>query len=298
MSEIKNIIRALRLPFILASILPFIFGSLLAKDKLDALNFFLGLVTVAATHLCANLINDYADSQSGADWRDRKFYAFFGGSKLIQEGVFAEVFYYYLAIFFGGIALVCVALLAVSLKSLAIIGLYLLILFLGWSYSMRPIQFAYRGAGELIIFTLFGPAVVMGGYFIQTKIFPAWEVFLLSLPFGFFTAAILFANEIPDFTQDIKSGKYTWVNLLGPQNSFLVYYLLMCLGFSAIILVINLGYLSKLAALSLLFVPLAIKSGYILQKYWMDKDKLVESSKATVVIQILVSLILISDLLL
>jgi 1,4-dihydroxy-2-naphthoate octaprenyltransferase len=298
MSAIKNIIRALRLPFILASTLPFIFGSLLAKDKLNALNFILGLVAVGATHLCANLINDYADSQSGADWRDRKFYAFFGGSKLIQEGVFAEVFYFYLALLFGGLALICITVLAVSLKSLSIIGFYLLILFLGWSYSMRPIQFAYRGLGELIVFTLFGPAVVMGGYFIQTKIFPAWEVFILSLPFGFFTAAILFANEIPDFTQDIRSGKFTWVNLLGPQNSFLIYYLLVCLGFSAIILVVYLGYLSKISALSVLFIPLAVKSGYVLQKYWMDKDKLVESSKATVTIQTFVSLILILDLLL
>ena len=163
---------------------------------------------------------------------------------------------------------------------------------------MKPIQFAYRGLGELIIFTLFGPAVVMGGYFIQTKIFPAAEIFILSLPFGCFTAAILFANEIPDFTQDIRSAKFTWVNLLGPQNSFLIYYLLMGLGFSAIILAVHLVYLSQLAMLSLFFIPLAIKAGYILKKYWMDKDKLVESSKITVVVQALISLILISDLLL
>jgi len=296
MSGIKNIIRALRLPFILASVLPFIFGSLLAKDRFNGLNFILGLVAVAATHLCANLINDYADSQSGTDWRDRKFYGLFGGSKLIQDGVFAEIFYYYLALFFAGLALLCIAALAISLKSVSIIGFYLLILFLGWSYSMKPIQFSYRGIGELIIFTLFGPAVVMGGYFIQTKIFPAGEIFILSLPFGFFTAAILFANEIPDFTQDIRSGKYTWVNLLGPQNSFLIYYLLMCLGFSAIVLAVYLGYLSKLAALSLFFILPAIRAGYILKKYWMDKEKLVESSKISITIQALASLILILDL--
>jgi 1,4-dihydroxy-2-naphthoate octaprenyltransferase len=255
---IKNYIRALRLPFILASTLPFIFGSLLAKDRFNGFNFFLGLVAVAATHLCANLINDYADSQSGTDWRDRKFYGFFGGSKLIQEGVFAEIFYYYLALLFGGIALLCIGALAISLRSFSIIGFYLLILFLGWS----------------------------------------WEVFILSLPFGFFTAAILFANEIPDFTQDSGCGKYTWVNWLGPQNSFLIYYLLMSLGFSAIILAVHLVYLSQLAMLCLFFVPLAIKAGYIQKKYWMDKDKLVQPSKLTIAIQALTSLILIADLLL
>ena len=297
-NTIRNIVRALRLSFVLVSTLPFIFGSLLAKDKFNGLNFILGLAVVAATHLCANLINDYADSESGADWRDRKFYGFFGGSKLIQEGVFAEIFYFNLAVFFGGLAFLGVTALAISLKSFSIIGFYLLILFLGWSYSMKPIQFAYRGLGELIIFTLFGPAVVMGGYFIQTKIFLAGEIFILSLPFGFFTTALLFANEIPDFTQDKKSAKFTWVNLLGPQKSFLVYYLLMSLGFLSIILAVYLGYLTKLAILCIFFIPLAIKSGYILQKYWMDKDKLVESSKLTIAIQALASLILISDLLL
>lgn len=295
---VKNIVRALRMPFVLASILPFIFGSLLAKDEFNTLNFILGLLCVAATHLCANLINDYADSQSGTDWRDRKFYGFFGGSKLIQEGIFAEIFYFYLAVLFGGLALLCVACLAISLRSFSAIGFYLLILFLGWSYSMKPIQFVYRGMGELIIFTLFGPAVVMGGYFIQTKIFPAWQVFILSLPFGFFTTAILFANEIPDFRQDKESAKFTWVNFLGPQNSYLLYYSLMGLGFLSIILAVYLGYLSRLAILSLFFIPLAIKSGNILRKCWRDKAKLVESSKITIAIQILVSLILISDLLL
>ena len=78
--DIKIIIRALRLPFITASILPFIAGSLLAQDDFSFLMFFLGLLTVVMTHLGANLINDYSDSRSGADWKDNKFYGLFGGS--------------------------------------------------------------------------------------------------------------------------------------------------------------------------------------------------------------------------
>ena len=80
---LKNIIRALRLPFLSASILPFVFGSLVVRKQFNLPAFILGLMAAAFTHLSANLINDYADSKSGVDWQDKRFFGFFGGSKLI-----------------------------------------------------------------------------------------------------------------------------------------------------------------------------------------------------------------------
>jgi 1,4-dihydroxy-2-naphthoate octaprenyltransferase len=64
---LKNIIRALRFPFLCASVLPFVFGSLIQKHNFNLSGFLLGLVAVMGTHLSANLINDYADSKSGVD---------------------------------------------------------------------------------------------------------------------------------------------------------------------------------------------------------------------------------------
>jgi len=140
----SNLVRALRLPFITASILPFVFGSLLAKNNFNLSNFFLGLICAIGMHLSANLINDYADSKSGADWQDRKFYNFFGGSKLIQEGILSEKFYLNAAVICFIIASLSIVLLAVILQSLLIIGLYFLILFLAWSYSIKPLAFSYH----------------------------------------------------------------------------------------------------------------------------------------------------------
>ena len=85
-------VRALRLPFITASIFPFIAGSLLSLPHFDVLRFITGLVCAASAHLSANLINDWADSRSGADNKDKHFYGFFGGSKLIQENILTEKF--------------------------------------------------------------------------------------------------------------------------------------------------------------------------------------------------------------
>jgi ABC-type dipeptide/oligopeptide/nickel transport system ATPase component len=86
---LKSLVRALRLPFITASILPFVFGSLIERTAFGYTGFCLGFLAVISVHLSANLINDYADSASGADAHDLRFFGFFGGSKLIQENVFS-----------------------------------------------------------------------------------------------------------------------------------------------------------------------------------------------------------------
>jgi len=289
----QNIIRALRLPFITASVLPFIFGSVIGRGSFNTIGFILGLAAVIATHLAVNLINDYADSRSGADWQDRTFYGFFGGSKLIQEGVLSERFYLYGAIICALIAFLAVAMLALVLKAVWVTGLYLLILFLSWAYSHAPLRLSYRRMGEIFIFLLFGPVPVMGGYFIQAGIFPDMKSFILSLPFGFLTAAILFANEVPDFSVDKKTGKFTMVSVTGQKQAFLFYLLLVACAFFAIIYGVTSGYLNPCALFSLVFILPAIKAAQILKRHPQDKAKLVESSRLTIALQNLTGLSLI-----
>jgi len=291
---IKLIIRALRLPFLSASVLPFIFGTLIDRSGFNLAGFILGLVAVSATHLSANLINDWADSKSGVDALDPRFFAFFGGSKLIQEKALSERFYFNLGILFAGLAFICVIGLAFILKSVFVVLIYLLIILLSWQYSAGPLRFSYRFCGEIFIFLLFGPALVMGGYFIQTGIFPDFKSLILSLPFGFFTTAILFANEIPDYFEDKAAGKFTWVNILGQKHSYILYYFLMLAGFFSISMAVYLKYLGLVSAISLFLVFLAGKAANILRLNYADKAKLVQSSKITIAIQVLVSIILIA----
>ncbi len=295
---LKNVIRALRLPFVSASVLPFIFGSLIHGKVVNWPGFFLGIATVISTHLSANLINDYADSRSGADWQDLRFYNFFGGSKLIQEKIFSERFYLGAALICALLAACCVVCLALILRSFLPLVLSLAIMFLGWSYSTPPLRFSYRRLGEVIIFLLFGPAPVMGGYFIQSGIFPDWRGFILSLPFGMLTCAILFANELPDYAEDKKAGKLNWVSLTGAKAAFALYLCLIALAYGAIIWAIILKYLGSLAAFSFIFIPLGLKAAKILRRNFSDKDKLIESSRLTIILQGGVSIILILTLLL
>jgi 1,4-dihydroxy-2-naphthoate octaprenyltransferase len=291
---LKNIIRALRLPFASASVLAFAFGSFINRDNFQLNSFLLGLVAAVATHLSANLINDYADSKSGADWQDKNFYSFFGGSKLIQEKVLSEKFYLYAALFCLSLAGLCVFLLIIILKSLIVIFLFTAIILLAFSYSHKPLQLSYRRLGEPVIFLLFGPVLVMGGYFIQTRIFPGLKSFILSLPFGFLTTAILFSNEVPDYADDKKAGKLTWVSLTGANRAFILYSVLIILAFLSILLGVFLKFMTSWALISWVLILPAMKAAGILKRYYTDKSRLMESSKLTIAVQALVSIFLVA----
>lgn len=244
-------------------------------------------------HLSANLINDYADSKSGVDWIDRNFYGLFGGSKLIQDGILKESFYLKLSLFFLFVSFLSVLALSFLLHSFFIVAMFFLILCLAWLYSCKPLQFSYHYLGELIIFLTFGPALVMGGYFIQSGIFPDQKSLLLSLCFGFFTTSILFANEVPDYPQDNLAGKHTLVELFGLKRSYLIYLILVLCGFISIIINALVGNLNYWALICLILLPSAFKVSRLLKKFPDDKDKLICSSKLTIKIQNLSALILI-----
>ncbi|MBP7216008.1 MAG: prenyltransferase [Candidatus Omnitrophica bacterium] len=276
-----------------ASILPFIFGSLIETQHFNFFAFLLGVCAVLFCHLSANLINDYADSKSGADWQDRNFYGLFGGSKLIQERVFSERFYLILAIMCFSISALSVGLLAIVLQQRTVILYYCCIMVLSWSYSMKPLRFSYRRMGEVVIFLLFGPALVMGGYYIQTGIFPDMKSFILSLPLGLFVTAILFANEVPDFSEDQKAGKLTLVSIVSAKRAFLLYLGFMAAAFIIIAVSFSLGYLNPLALLAFILIVPVWKAAQRIRIFFHDKQQLIESSRLTIMIQTVASLALI-----
>lgn len=295
--SLATYIRALRLPFTTASALACIAGSLLAGKAFDWLRFVLALIAVMAVHLGANLMNDYADSKSGADWQDKKFYVFFGGSKLIQEGIIPEKTYLNLSLACFGVAAASIIAASLLLRNLTTLVFFAAIALLGFSYSHKPLQLSYRCLGELTVFILFGPAIVMGSYFIQAQIFPSMESFLLSLPFGIFTALILYVNEIPDYYDDRAARKFTLVNIIGPRKAFLLYYAFAAAGFISIALAVNYGAASPVAYLGVFALVPVVKAAKILENNYSDKIRLMESSKLTIIAHTIAGIFLIAGIL-
>jgi 1,4-dihydroxy-2-naphthoate octaprenyltransferase len=287
-----------RAPFLVVFILPFICGSLLEKDFFRWPRFWLGVGAVIFAAAGANMLNEYADSKSRADWQDTRRYQFFGGSKLIQEGIRSEGFVLSGALVCFILATILVSGLALMLKNTRILLYYAVIIFLAYTHSGAPFRLSYRRLGEVLVFILCGPALFMGAYFIQTGIFPSLRSFSLSLPFGFLTTAVLFANEVPDFFEDARVSKYNWVGIVGPAKAYLLYEFIVILAFAAIAINIFLGYLSlfSLFALPCFFVSFA--AARILKRNFRDKNVLAVSSRLTVIAHHVTGLILILSFLL
>ena len=228
-------IRALRAPFLTASALPVFVGAsaaywktgILAWDRLAA-----AVGGAVCLHLGANLANDYFDYRSGCDDANPEPTPFSGGSRVIQHGLISER---------ALVAASCVFLALGVLQGLwlfarlggtgsagTVLWLGLAGLAGGVAYSAGPLRLSYRGAGEAVVFLLFGPLAVAGGYVSQAAVLSplAW---LVSVPAGLLVLAILLVNEVLDVRWDGVAGKRTLVVRLGRQRGY-DFYLAAYLG--------------------------------------------------------------------
>ena len=295
--RLAHLAQALRLPFTTASVLPYVTGALLAPDPKRMQLFILGLIAVAGTHLSANVFNDYADARSGVDAINPTYFGFFGGSKLIQQGILPVRFF-----FVAGLALATVSAGAALMAALvlgrpALFLLFALVWTAGWAYSNPPAALVYHGLGELTIFLLFGLATACGGHILQTGKL-GWDAVLVGLPHGFLVAGILIANEVPDAPEDRQAGKNTLVVRIGAERGYLLYALATMLAAAAIGAAVARAILpaAGLAAIPAAVIP-AAAAVLILRSAPFDKFKLVKASKLAIAAHIAASLAMIMALL-
>lgn len=253
------IIRTLRLPFVIATILPVTLGAVVAYRAgfFDWLLFGLTLVGAVLIHLGLNVANDYFDYTSGADDINTTPTPFSGGSRVIQYGLLhpSSVLSLFTAAYLGG----------------AVIGLYLAVtrgwpifligvlgFLISFTYTAPPLRLGYRGVGEIAVGTGFGPLLVLGSYFVQTQSF-ALEPLLASLPVGLLVMLILYVNEIPDRTWDDEAGKRTMVARMREERIVPGY----VASISAVYAIVISGVVAQIfpptAILALLTIPMAVR---------------------------------------
>ncbi len=211
--------RAARLHFLPVSMCGVAVGAAYAAraHALEPWRVALAGLLIASTHAAANLINDYGDSRSGADWIALERNSLHGGSKLIQRGVLGERWYRRAAFctyLFAALLLIIFAF-AIGPHDMLPIGLLIFL----WShqYTMPPLHLAYRGLGELSILVLFGPATVCGTYVLVTG--AQWNVpaLLLGCVCGVWAALVLLCNECADRETDRVAHKRTLAVRVPPR---------------------------------------------------------------------------------
>jgi 1,4-dihydroxy-2-naphthoate octaprenyltransferase len=264
-------LQALRLPFLSASIIPLLLGTILAWSEHGVFSAFLmvwALSAVVLIHLGANLSNDYFDYLSGNDIINNDFNELSGGSRVIADGGLAPGEVGRAAAFLYAAGTLLGLGLARQVGSPVLAVFILLGTFAGYAYTGTPFRLGYRGWGELVNAVVFGPLVVMIAYYAQVPAFSP-VAFIASLLPGILLAILLFINEFPDHDADAASRKRTLVVRIGKPGALVAYHASLAAVYLGTLAMIFAGLLPPPVLLTLLTLPLAVgaarasKSGLI-----------------------------------
>jgi 1,4-dihydroxy-2-naphthoate octaprenyltransferase len=298
MNQIALWLRAVRAPFLQASILPVVLGSALAyRDGTFSWGLFGAIaVAIAAINIGTNLSNDYFDHRSGADERNSQPTPFSGGSRVIQDGRISSenvfigaMISYAIAIAFG------LYLTFRSDWSLLLFGISGILL--SYFYTAPPLKLGYRGWGEPLVGILLGPLAITGTYYVYSLTLTS-QAFFLSLPIGFLVAAILYINQFPDADSDAAAGKRHWIARMGRKRAVKGYFAILGAAYLSILIPVLFGLLPVWTLAALATIPLAVRAGRILHRSYDQPQHLVPAMGLTVGTHLAVGLLQIIGLLL
>ena len=296
MQKVKIWIEASRAMYTITVLLPCVVAAIIAwwaGYEFDWLLMAMILVGMMFANIGTNFTNDYFDYKSGVDEIDE--------GRVYKKG--AEVLYDNplgesgsvdgFAMYFFSPATVLASAIISFLITFAI-GMYLVFfvnfwilpigifgILLGYFYTAPPVQFGYRGMGDLICFIGSGPLPMIGTYLLFTGTVSG-TLILASVVVGLLVTAILYIGNVPDAEADAKVGKKTVSVMLGRKA---VTYLAP-LYYGVIYLLIILGVILQMfpvwTLLALLTAPIVFQILKITRKHYENIPEFAPSILMTV----------------
>ncbi len=264
--------RALRLYFVLPSILPALLGGVMAWAQgysINLLNFTLVVIGVTVNHFGLNLVDDVLDYRHAVDLQKGHEKNFFtGGSGVLPEGLLKDTQMLKVAgLFF--VATVVIGVYLTHACGWPVLALGLFGMASSIFYTTPPIRFGYRGFGELGLLVNFGPIIVMGSYYVQAQKL-AIPPLIASLVLGFLMWSMIIINEIPDYETDRRGGKWNLVARFGRRTGAFLYGIGLTMAYSILMIAALAQALSPFVLLGLISLPFAMKSFSVMRRHLND----------------------------
>lgn len=249
-------VQAVRVFSFTASMVPVLVGAVLALSYPgDVLWWLFPLVVLCSLlfHAGTNLVSDYFDFMRGVDRKDS-----FGSSGVLVNSLLEpkQVLNAGLLMFALGFLL---GLILVYYRGAPIFWLGVIGLLGGFFYTGKPIGYKYIALGDLLVFTLMGPLMVIGSYYVMTGAYAA-RVLYVSLPIGFLVAAILHANNLRDIVHDTQANVRTLANIFGLKAAKIEYYLLIGGAYLSVVIMVISGVAKPWLLTVFLSMPPAVKN--------------------------------------
>jgi len=244
-----RVLRLGRLHFVLAGLLLFSWGALLAVlAGAEAAwgRFALGYLVLFPAHLSVSYSNDYFDAEADAYGTPTLFT---GGSGILQAEPALRPLARAIALGLIGLSLVMGIVFAWRYGGgVGFVGLVLVGNLLGWFYAAPPLRLSYRGLGEAATAAMVGFLLPALGFLVMAGALEG--PFLLVAPaLLLYGASFIVAVQIPDVEADRLAGKNTLVGRRGRPWAFSALGLLPSLA--AVYLLVAGWFLREVLALPL-----------------------------------------------
>ena len=270
-------LRAIRIRFLLASVIAVSLGLAVTWWHSGAIDIFQAALTMAgviALHASVDLLNDYWDFKRGIDTRTKRT-GMSGGTGVLPEGLLKPKSVYNAGILFlvaggliGGYFVVLHGVVIGVILAFAIMSIYF--------YSTKIVNW---GLAEVFV-AVKGTLIVMGTYYIQNS--ELTDVVVLSgIVVGVLSSLVLFVASFPDHDADKEKGRRTLVILAGRQKAVSIFYIFPIISYGIIIGCAAMSIIPVFCLISLAAIPVVISSIRKLKSSISDEDKIIPAMKST-----------------
>ena len=234
-----------------AAIAPVLVGTSLIHNEKRPVNLLNGLAALLVSlllQIAVNFSNDYSDGIRGTD-ENRV-----GPLRLVASGLAT-------AKQVKTAAYLCFVLASISGLFLAyrtswwLIALGFICIIAAWTYTGGARPYGYFGFGEISVFIFFGVIATVGSYFVQSEKI-TWRSFLVSIPIGALSCAILAVNNLRDLPKDALANKKTLAVRIGDKNARRMFVGLIVLAHLTALLAI---FITPWSIATIIFLPISVK---------------------------------------
>jgi 1,4-dihydroxy-2-naphthoate octaprenyltransferase len=228
-----------------AAVAPVVVASALVGPDFNWFRALLALMVGVWLQIGVNFANDYSDGVKGTD-DDRV-----GPIRLVASGLASAKSVKAAAFLSFAVASIAGAWLAyLTTPWLILVGVVSIAA--AWGYTGGKNPYGYKGLGDISVFLFFGVVATVGTYYVQTEQVTLLS-FIVSIPMGALSCAILSINNIRDRPKDAEAGKRTVAVRIGDRNARKLYVALLISAHLAAI-----ATLIPTALFTLLVLPLSI----------------------------------------
>ena len=269
--------RVIRVRFLLASVIAVSVGLSLNWWQNSSLDWFEAVLTFAgvmALHASVDLLNDFWDFKRGIDTKTTRT-KMSGGTGVLPEGLLKPSSVYRAGVAFliigsaiGGYFVFSDGVIVAVILGFAILSICF--------YSTRIVD---SGLGEFFV-AVKGSMIVIGAFFIQSGQI-SLESVLAGIAVGSLSALVLFIASFPDHDADKSKGRKTLVIAVGKKKATKLFWVFPLVSYVAIVIGVSSSLFPLTSLISLLGIPLMIKSGLGLQKNYDSVDNLVPFMSST-----------------